>query len=210
MGSSASGELFEPGRVLAFSDGVFAVAITLLVIDLRLPATLPDRGDAAVLDALLAMRPKLLIFAFTFIIVGMGWLGHHRKFSYIRKVDSRLLWLNLLYLMALCLVPFVTSVLSEHGGRFGFVSYAIVMALVSLLAAGLSAYGLRAPFLVRPNLQPGIRQDMILSSFFTGAIFLLSAGLAFGNLMTIAPWTLLLIVPVSSFFGSRRLRSGQL
>jgi len=62
-------EFFAPERLLAFSDGVFAVVITLLVLDLRLPET--GHGDAAMLEALRSMAPKLFIFAFTFIIVGM-------------------------------------------------------------------------------------------------------------------------------------------
>lgn len=198
-----SGELFRPDRLLALSDGVFGVAITLLVIDLQLPPLPADGGDAALLRALLAMGPKLLLFAFTFVVVGMTWLGHHRKFSYIHQIDGRLLWINLLYLMALCLVPFASSVLSEHGSRFAFVLYAAVMTLIEMLSAGLSAYGLREPFLTGPDLQPSLRQDMILSPLLTGAIFALAAGMALGNLVTIAHWTLLMIVPVMAFFGSR-------
>ncbi|WP_428492211.1 TMEM175 family protein [Rhodopila sp.] len=186
---------------MAFSDGVFAVAITLLVIDLRLPPV--EGGDAAIWDALLTMGPKLLIFVFTFIIIGMSWLGHHRKFSYIRQVNSGLLWLNLFYLLTLCLIPFATGVLSEHGDRFAFILYAVVMTLVSMLSAALSAYGLREPFLANRILQPGVRPDMILSPFFTAIVFLMSAAVAFGGRMKIAHWILLLIMPVSAFFGSR-------
>ncbi|MGH7210817.1 MAG: TMEM175 family protein, partial [Acetobacteraceae bacterium] len=142
-GRTAQREFFKPERVLAFSDGVFAVAITLLVIDLRLPPIPTGGGDAALTDALLGMEPKLFIFGLTFIIVGMSWLGHHRKFSYIGRVDSRLLWLNLVYLMTLSLIPFATSVLSEHSSRIGFMVYGLVLALSLLLSTALSAYGLR-------------------------------------------------------------------
>lgn len=196
-------ELFRPDRLLALSDGVFGVAITLLVIDLQLPPVPTEGGDAALLRALSAMGPKLLLFAFTFMVVGMSWLGHHRKFSYIHEVDGRLLWINLLYLMALCLVPFASSVLSEHGSRYAFVLYAAVMTLVETLSAGLSAYGLRKPFLAGPDLRPSVRQDMILSPVLTGAVFVTAAGMALGNLVTTAHWTLLTIVPVTAFFGSR-------
>src|SRR3712207_7008906 len=66
-------------------------------------------------------------------------------FRSIDKIDGRLLWMNLLYLLALCLVPFASSALAEHGGsRFAFALYAGVMALTNLLSAGLSAYGLRS------------------------------------------------------------------
>jgi uncharacterized membrane protein len=196
-------ELFRPDRLLALSDGVFGVAITLLVIDLHLPPLPAGGDDTVLLQALLAMGPKLLLFAFTFLVVGMSWLGHHRKFSYIHQVDGRLLWINLLYLMALCLVPFASSVLGEHGSRFAFVLYAAVMTLVEMLSAGMSAYGLREPFLAGPDLRPGLRQDMVLSPLLTGAIFAIAAGMAFGNLARIAHWTLLTVVPVMAFFGSR-------
>lgn len=207
MTAPGSRELFRPDRLLAFSDGVFGVAITLLVIDLQLPPIPGEGGDSALMQALLAMGPKLFIFAFTFIVVGMSWLGHHRKFSYIEKVDGWLLWINLLYLMALCLVPFASSVLSEHGSRFAFVLYAAVMTLVDMLSAGLSAYGLREPFLATPDLAPSIRQDMVLSPLLTGAVFVVAAGMALGDLVTVAHWTLLMIVPVVAFFGSRSRES---
>jgi uncharacterized membrane protein len=201
MAISTHRELFKPERLLAFSDGVFAVAITLLVIDLRLPQR--EGGDEVNLDVLLAMGPKLLIFAFTFIIIGMSWLGHHRKFSYIRCVNGRLLWLNLFYLLALCLVPFASGSLSEHGNRFTFILYTIVMMLGSLLSAALSVYSLREPFLANRPLPQGARQDMILSPFFTAIVFLISAGAALGGRMNIAHWSLLMIVPFSAFLGSR-------
>jgi uncharacterized membrane protein len=200
---STQREFFKPERLLAFSDGVFAIAVTLLVLDLRLPPEATAGGDAGVASALLAMGPKLLIFVFTFVVIGIGWLGHHRKFSHIHKVDSGLLWLNLLYLLSLCLVPFATSLLSDHSDRISFVVYTCVMALVMLLSAGLSAYGLRAPYLVESELGPGARQDMILSPLLTGAIFLGSAALALAERLSLAHWALVLIVPISVWSGSR-------
>jgi uncharacterized membrane protein len=133
----------------------------------------------------------------------MSWLGHHRKFSYIHQVDGRLLWLNLFYLLALCLVPFASGSLSENGNRVTFILYTAVMMLGSLLSAALSACGLREPFLGKRSLPPGARQDMILSPFFTAIVFLISAGAALSGRMNIAHWVLLMIVPVSSFFGFR-------
>jgi uncharacterized membrane protein len=200
-------EFFAPERLLAFSDGVFAVVITLLVLDLRLPET--GHGDAEMLDALRSMAPKLFIFAFTFIIVGMSWLGHHRKFSYVRQVDGGLLWLNLIYLLTVCLVPFASSVLSEHSGRVGFAVYAAVMALMLLVAAVLSAYSQRQPFLVEAGLPPGVREDLILPPFLNAVIFLIAGGLALSGRTNAAPWALSLIVPVSAFFGARAKRAGR-
>jgi uncharacterized membrane protein len=204
MNMPASAELFRADRLMAFSDGVFGVAITLLVIDVRLPPTL-EGDDPALLQALWGMGPKLFVFAFTFIVVGMSWLGHHRKFSYIDKVDERLLWMNLLYLMALCLVPFTSSLLAEHGSsRFAFAVYAGLLAVTDMLSAGLSAYGLREPFLGgRPEPRLGFRRDMILSPLFASAIFVIAAAIALGGLVRLAHWSLIMIAPVMAFFGSR-------
>ena len=175
-------ELFRPERLLAFSDGVFGVAITLLVIDLRLPAD----ADADLLRGLLALGPKLALFVFTFLVVGTTWLAHHRKFSYVDHVDRRLLWLNLFYLMALCLVPFASSVLGEHGGSVAFCLYAAVMALIELLSAALSAYALRAPFLAEHRPHARLRHDMILSPLLAGAVFIVAATVATTGRVTLA------------------------
>jgi uncharacterized membrane protein len=205
-------ELFEPGRLLAFSDGVFAVAITLLVIDLRLPIIQTERSDSALLDALWSMRPRMLVFAFTFVVVGMSWLAHHRKFSYLSTVDGRLLWLNLFYLMVLCLVPFASSVLGEHGGnRFAFVLYAAVLTATELLSASLSVVGLREPFLkASAELGSALWHDMVLSPLLAGAIFAGSAILAWMGLLALAHWSLVAIIPGMSFFGSRSRNAGAL
>jgi uncharacterized membrane protein len=113
------------------------------------------------------------------------------------------LWINLIFLMALCLVPFATSVLGERDARVGFMLYACVMALVTLLSAGMSAYGLREPFLDASGLRPGVRRDMILSPLSSGAIFLIAVGLAYANLTNAAHWIVLLIFPISAMLGSR-------
>ncbi len=178
MTEPRSREVFEPSRVLAFTDGVFGVAITLLVIDLRLPPGLSNVSDAGFLQALVAMEPKVYVFALTFIIVGMSWLAHHRKFSYIDKIDSPLLWLNLLFLMALCLVPFASSTLGEYSSRFAFILYASVMALVCILSTVLSVYCLRKPFLATAELRPGQWQDMVFAPLLTSLVLMIAAGMA--------------------------------
>jgi uncharacterized membrane protein len=204
MAAAPTREFFTPERLLAFSDGVSAVVVTLLVIDLRLPAIAPEADDQALVKALAGMAPNLLLFVFSFLVVGMSWLGHHRKFSYIAKIDNGVLWLNLLYLMSLCLVPFGTSILGEHGSRVGFILYVVVMAMASLTSAGLSVYALRAPFLAAPGLSAGVRRDMTLSPLLTGIAFLVAAALAFGNWTRISHWSLLAIVPITALFGFRR------
>lgn len=102
----------ETGRVEAFSDGVFAIAITLLVLDLRLPPGLEN--DAAVLEGLWDLWPKYVAFFASFAVIGITWLNHHRLFTIIGRANTPLLLLNLLLLMTISLVPFPTGIVAEY------------------------------------------------------------------------------------------------
>src|SRR3989442_555420 len=96
-------------RLEAFSDGVFAVAITLLVLDLRDP-----RGGGDLTHRLLRLWPNYAAYAVSFLVIGIIWVTHHDTFDRLRSVDRQLQFLNLLLLMTVALIPFPTSVLAEH------------------------------------------------------------------------------------------------
>jgi TMEM175 potassium channel family protein len=93
----------DPARVLALSDGVFAIIITLLVLDLHPPQLTRGRSLGA---ALREIRPSLVAFVISFVLAGMYWVGHRDLFGLVRRTDRGLVWLNLLYLLPLCLLPF--------------------------------------------------------------------------------------------------------
>ena len=105
----------ETGRVEAFSDGVIAIAITLLVLDIKVPRDLPEA--ASLLGALLAQWPSYFAFATSFATIGIMWINHHRMFSLIQRADQMLLVLNGLLLMCITFVPFPTSLLAEYLGE---------------------------------------------------------------------------------------------
>jgi len=94
----------ETARVEAFSDGVFAVAITLLILEIKVPAY---DGDLAA--KLLLQWPSHLAFAISFAFIGIMWINHHRLFTHIRQSDDRLLILNLTLMFSVCVVPFTTA-----------------------------------------------------------------------------------------------------
>ena len=105
------------GRAEAFSDGVFAIAITLLVLDIRLPTG--TASEPALLGELLGLWPSFLSYAVTFLLIGMIWMNHHRMFHHIHRTDGTLLGLNVLLLMSIAFLPFPTHVLAEavYSGR---------------------------------------------------------------------------------------------
>jgi len=100
------------GRIEAFSDGVIAIIITIMVLDLRLPAGAVDRGIWA--GVLLPLAPKLISYAMSFIIVGILWVNHHQLLPTAPIATRRLMWWNNNALFWMSLIPFVTGFLGEH------------------------------------------------------------------------------------------------
>jgi uncharacterized membrane protein len=112
VGGTPAAEAKETWRVEAFSDGVFAVAITLLALDLRVPHDMADGRSLA--RALLAQWPAYLAFVTSFATIGIMWINHHRLFTLIRRTDNVLLVLNGLLLLGVTFVPFPTAVVAEY------------------------------------------------------------------------------------------------
>lgn len=103
----------ETGRIEGFSDGVIAVAITLLVLSLQPPAV-TARSDTDLLRTLLSQWPNYLAFVTSFATIGVMWINHHRMFTFIRRTDSTLMALNLLLLLVIVLVPFPTALVAQY------------------------------------------------------------------------------------------------
>src|SRR6516165_3656149 len=106
--SSAS----ETNRIEAFSDGVFAIAITLLVLDLKIPRD--TSGGARLSQLLIAQWPAYLAFLTSFATILIMWINHHRIFTLVARSDDRLLFYNGLLLLGVTIVPFPTSLVSEY------------------------------------------------------------------------------------------------
>jgi uncharacterized membrane protein len=106
---------FQLERFILFSDAVFAIAITLLVIEIKVPEI--DRHtatDAMLLHSLDELIPKFIGFFISFFIIGLYWTVHHRMFGYVHNYTRKLLWLNLIFLLAIVLMPFSTAFYSEY------------------------------------------------------------------------------------------------
>jgi uncharacterized membrane protein len=101
----------DPSRVLALSDGVFAIVITLLVLEVHVPELSQGQSLSA---ALAEVRPSFNAFVITFILTGMYWVAHRDLFALIRRTDRGLVWLNILSLLPLCLLPFGAGMLGRY------------------------------------------------------------------------------------------------
>jgi len=110
-------------RVVYFSDAVFAIVITLLVLELKVPH-LTEHNEPALQQALFELIPRVMGFVVSFLIIGLMWVEHHRIFRYIDDYDAGLLWRNLLMLLCVSFVPFPTALFSENfWSRTAFILY---------------------------------------------------------------------------------------
>ncbi|MDT4943218.1 MAG: potassium channel family protein [Pseudonocardiales bacterium] len=136
-------EAVETNRIEAFSDGVFAIAITLLVIELKLPET----GDGSVWHGLVEAWPQFAAYLTSFFIIGIMWVNHHSMFRSIMRADRTLLFLNLLLLLWTTLLPFPTRLVAEnlkHGGTNAAQAAAVYSANLTLAAIAFSLIWLHA------------------------------------------------------------------
>jgi uncharacterized membrane protein len=194
MSAHSDASLPGPGRLEAFSDGVLAIVITLLVLELRAPhlEVANDAGEA--LTALIALGPKFLGYLLSFFFVAVFWVNHHRFFRLIRRVDTGLLWLNVLLLLALSFIPFPTGMIGEYPfNATGLALFAIV-----LMAAGI-AFNLmwrhaRSRQLYHEDVSPALVAQAVTHGLVGPALYAVAAVLAFA--LPPAAWALFVVIPL--------------
>jgi uncharacterized membrane protein len=128
----------------AFSDGVFTIAATLLVLGLRLPGPGPGPAGHSVTYQLLHAWPEYLAYVVSFLTIGIMWMNHHTILAHVQRVDRPLLVLNLLLMMGVVAIPFPTSLVAQHlhdiGGTAAAVTYGLVMIAISVGFASIWIY----------------------------------------------------------------------
>jgi TMEM175 potassium channel family protein len=126
----------DPGldleRVVFFSDAVFAIAITLLVLELRIPDLPEHAGTDEIVTAIGITMPRIFAWVLSFATIGLYWLAHWRRFRFIDRIDERMAAINLLLLGLIAFVPFPTALIGEHGDQ----AVVVILYAVSLSAAG--------------------------------------------------------------------------
>jgi uncharacterized membrane protein len=182
-------------RLVFFSDAVYAIAITLLVIDLHLPPGSGELSNAELHSALLDMMPQIFSYILSFLVIGSFWNNHHRKFQYVNAIDHRILLINLLLLMAIAFLPFPTSVLGESGNATATIFYAGTIVVASLFLALLWWYPVRHN-MVRPETSRQVKRVELLRPLTAALVFGLSIPIALYD-ADMAKYFWAVLVPVS-------------
>ena len=165
----------ELDRIIFFSDAVFAIAITLLVLDIK-PPVIPKEYVAGRLGSeLWALRSGYFSYVLSFLVIAAFWAAHHRSFRYITGYDGLLITLNTLLLMCVAFVPFPTAVLAEYGDmRIAVVLYASTLAAVSFFLLLIWSYACLGRRLVSPHIDPKVVRAHSIRAGGTVLLFLLS------------------------------------
>jgi uncharacterized membrane protein len=189
-------------RLVFFSDAVFAIAMTLLVLDIRLPAGVETANNHQLLLLLTGLWHKYLAYFISFWVIGLYWISHHRKFLLIKRWDHLLLSLNLLLLMVIAFIPFPTAVMSESGNLTATVFYALVMALAGITQMILWWHASGDNKLLGMHLDRTQRWREVAPPLASVVIFLLSIGVAFFDLNLVR--IIWVLIPPLSIYLRRR------
>jgi len=174
------------GRITAFSDGVFSIAITLLVLNLQIPKGITSLTE--LLNRLQALWPNLMSYILSFVIIGIYWVAHHNMFHYIKRSNRVFLWINILLLMCVAFIPFPAGLL----GQFSFVSqsslakvaeiiYACNLILTNLMLSLLWWYATSHHRLVDQDIDPHFVNTVNRRNMTAPVVYAASIGLSFLN-----------------------------
>ena len=184
-----SGLSFE--RVVFFSDAVFAIVITLLVLELKVPH-LTEHTESSLRHALLELFPRVVGFVVSFLIIGLMWIEHHRIFRYIEDYDGGLLWRNLLLLLCVSFVPFPTALFSENfWSRTAFILYTASFGGVATAKLLIWRHAAKAN-LLKKDVSPALERRIARRSLAVPIACAVAIGLAFISIF-IAPLAFMLI-----------------
>ena len=193
-------------RIVNLSDGIFAIAIILLVLDITVPDIPENMVPSQLPGALLSLWPKYLGYILSFVGISAFWLIHHSIFRPIRSYDRILLYLNFLFLMVVAFVPFPTSLLGEYGDhQLPVAIYAATLAVGRLLLTAIHWYSTRDDRLLDGPQDPATVRFFLIRGLTIPTIFLLSIGISFFS-VSVAIWTWLVMLAVDALVIHRRFR----
>ena len=179
-------------RLEAFSDGVFAIVITLLILDVRLPADKP-----LTLETLRAVVPHVLAFVLSFVIVGVYWVSHHNMLHFIKQVDRQLLWLNLVLLLIVVFIPFPAALLGQHpDSALAVALYGGNLMLVNAAGTVMWLYAMSQPHLAADGIAPALPR--FVAGLHSTPILVYAAATAVAYWYV--PLSLMLFAAVPAFF----------
>jgi uncharacterized membrane protein len=182
VSGAAGGWLLSKHRLEALTDGIYAVAMTLLVLELRVPEGLTGASDAAFVSKLDELTPKFIAWILSFLILSLFWVSHQRAFHFVRHVDEKMLRINILSLLLASLLPFSSALLGEQQDHFiSHVFYDLNMAGLALATLWQVGYLERHPELCDPPVPADAAHGARVRGWVLVGLAMLSMGVAAWN-----------------------------
>lgn len=196
--------LFNKNRVEAFSDGIFAIIITLLVLEIKVPHIEDHNSPGSLLTALIKLLPKFMGWIISFFTVAVIWVNHHKLFKQFRYLDHGIFWWNALLLLWTSFIPFPTAVLGDYPGNdVSVIFYGSVMALMAVSFTLMRWYVLKNPDLLEETVDISkFRKGTLLSLVFGPMLYL--AGVACALIHPYVSFAIYLAIPVYFIFSERK------
>jgi len=202
-----SATVFTPNRLEALTDAVFAIVMTLMVLEISIPEIAHPSLQAELPRRLLELWPKLYSYVLSFLVLGILWTLHHRSFHSIKRSDNALVWLNIVFLMFVALIPFSTSLIGNYGTeQLPIVIYAINVLLALVMRLLIWTYATGKYRLVDRDINPRwVKLDKLISIGIL-LIFMLIIGVSFINVTAaFSVLVLLLLASIVMLLIARRL-----
>jgi uncharacterized membrane protein len=189
-------------RIEAFSDGVFAIIITLLVLEIHVPQVQDKNISAALEHSLLAMTPKFLSYILSFVLVCIWWVAHHHLFHILKRSDRGLLWLNSLFLLWLAFIPFPTALMGDFPNqRIAVMGYGTVTTLAGVSFCLMRYYAFYVGKLVDERIDRYLLKLAMIRSVINPVLHSIAVLLAFVD--TRLSIALYIILPLMFFIPSK-------
>lgn len=201
-------------RIETLTDGLFAIVMTILVLELTVPIISEGDIEQRLLVELYHIWPTFLSYVTSFILLGFIWMNHDTQFHYIKRVDQGLLWIAILYLMVIALIPFTTSLLGEYTEqRIPVLLYGINLTLAMALNLSHWRYATKKYRLVEPNLNPriikSISRHIIIAMIMYGFATVISFTYPLLSNIVYIAIPVLFFVPIKRHSDSLSTRDGE-
>jgi uncharacterized membrane protein len=189
------GNQISRDRIITLTDGVLAIVMTLLVLEIVVPQLSPSEAATELPKRLLELLPDVLSYAISFIILGFFWIAHDDQFHYIRRANRTLLWITIFYLMFIAFIPFSTALIGEYGDQqITVVIYGINIIMVLFWAFLQWKYATRKHHLVDSDLHPKFIAKMSRRSIVGLILYVIAIAISFLN--TQVSFILFVLIPI--------------
>ncbi len=175
--------VFSKNRVEAFSDGIFAIIVTLLILEIKVPHIEHADSAADLLRAVIALVPKFISWVISFITICIVWVNHHRLFEMFKGINIIVFWLNVNLLLWVCFVPFPTALAGDYPENpLAVAFYGLVMALIGLAFFFTRLYGLKNKELLKETVRLDVyKKGVVFALVFGFVLYGIAAALVLIN-----------------------------